>query len=81
MHGGEHPRGVRRAFDSLGRKAKAFRRMDDAKHGSARRSCSGEEANPADRELEPVVVRDRCQTGGRAISFVALTDLRILGTP
>jgi hypothetical protein len=62
------------AFHTLGRESETLGGMDDAKHRCAGRACASEQANPADRELQPVIVGDRRQTGSRAISFVALAD-------
>ena len=61
-------------FHALGREPETLRGVDHSQHGRAGRACPGEQANSADRELQPVIVSDRRQTGSRAISFVALAN-------
>jgi hypothetical protein len=75
MHGkGTSDRCSDAPLTPLAEKPRLSAACDDAKHGRACRSRAGEQANRADR-AQSVVVRDRCLTGGRAISFVALADL------
>ena len=62
------------AFHTLGREPEILRGVNDAKHGRPGGACADKQANPADRQLQPVIVGDRRQAGSCAISFVALTD-------
>ena len=62
------------AFHALGREAKTLGGVDDPKHRRASGARPGQQANPADRKLQPVIMCDRRQTGSGAVSFVALPD-------